>query len=395
MKLYTGWLLSLVVALAIGWLLGQIRRRKSAVPPIIGNTSTPPSYYQSLSSLIDDSTDDTILHFIQELPVSSETLPVHLALARQLRRHGLTERALSGHQLLLDSPGLTRADKVHVRMELGVDFESMGLFDRAEELFQQVVEESNEDVQRVKARGALVKLYAKEGDWERAVKASEGLGAEWLSKMRVELSHYWCEVAYQHMRSQNPQAAIAALRSAQEYDANCARASLLRAQLLMDQSRWEGAIQELKQVYEQQRNLFVLALPALARCYREIGNDKALETYLERCMVQTPMTSLLLALVELKRRVHGERIAKRYLTEQLRDYPSLRGARTLLELEIADQPAPPHSMYALEQVLGLMERNVMNFRCRRCGYESQQMHWQCPSCRSWGSVDPVVGVAGE
>ena len=35
------------------------------------------------------------------------------------------------------------------------------------------------------------------------------------------------------------------------------------------------------------------------------------------------------------------------------------------------------------------------YRCTRCGFGAKAHHWQCPSCKSWGSVRPIHGVVGE
>jgi lipopolysaccharide biosynthesis regulator YciM len=31
----------------------------------------------------------------------------------------------------------------------------------------------------------------------------------------------------------------------------------------------------------------------------------------------------------------------------------------------------------------------MRFQCDNCGYESAVMHWQCPGCRTWDTVQPT------
>ncbi|MCP1367949.1 lipopolysaccharide assembly protein LapB, partial [Halomonas sp. BBD48] len=35
------------------------------------------------------------------------------------------------------------------------------------------------------------------------------------------------------------------------------------------------------------------------------------------------------------------------------------------------------------------------FRCQRCGFSGGQLHWQCPSCRHWGTTKPITGLEGE
>ncbi|MET0231831.1 MAG: lipopolysaccharide assembly protein LapB, partial [Rhodanobacteraceae bacterium] len=42
----------------------------------------------------------------------------------------------------------------------------------------------------------------------------------------------------------------------------------------------------------------------------------------------------------------------------------------------------------------LVEGQAM-YRCNKCGFGAKAHHWQCPSCKSWGSVRPIHGVVGE
>jgi len=41
----------------------------------------------------------------------------------------------------------------------------------------------------------------------------------------------------------------------------------------------------------------------------------------------------------------------------------------------------------------LLNRPV--YRCVNCGFDGQQLHWLCPSCRQWETVRPIQGVDAE
>jgi lipopolysaccharide biosynthesis regulator YciM len=43
---------------------------------------------------------------------------------------------------------------------------------------------------------------------------------------------------------------------------------------------------------------------------------------------------------------------------------------------------------------GLVARNP-RYRCGDCGFAGKQLHWQCPSCKTWGGVAPVIGIDGQ
>ena len=40
----------------------------------------------------------------------------------------------------------------------------------------------------------------------------------------------------------------------------------------------------------------------------------------------------------------------------------------------------------------LLVRNP-SYRCNRCGFGARSHHWQCPSCKEWGSVKPLLNYA--
>jgi lipopolysaccharide biosynthesis regulator YciM len=40
----------------------------------------------------------------------------------------------------------------------------------------------------------------------------------------------------------------------------------------------------------------------------------------------------------------------------------------------------------------LLVRNP-SYRCSRCGFGARSHHWQCPSCKEWGTVKPLLNYA--
>ena len=35
------------------------------------------------------------------------------------------------------------------------------------------------------------------------------------------------------------------------------------------------------------------------------------------------------------------------------------------------------------------------YKCKNCGFDAKMLHWHCPSCKHWESIQPIFGVAGE
>jgi len=45
----------------------------------------------------------------------------------------------------------------------------------------------------------------------------------------------------------------------------------------------------------------------------------------------------------------------------------------------------------VDQLLGLR----FAYSCHRCGFKGNDLHWLCPSCKSWSSIKPIRGIEGE
>lgn len=136
----------LVVAVAIGWLLGRHGRGAGAESgPATGSTGDfGRDYFQGLDHLMSDRTDEAIESFMRALEINSDTIPAHLALARLLRRKGDVERAIRVHQTLLARPGLNHHDFIRIQLALARDYEATGLLDRAEKLLREIVREGGD-----------------------------------------------------------------------------------------------------------------------------------------------------------------------------------------------------------------------------------------------------------
>ena len=65
-----------------------------------------------------------------------------------------------------------------------------------------------------------------------------------------------------------------------------------------------------------------------------------------------------------------------------------------LGLKSADSGGRTQLTILDELVRKLLEGKAA-YRCTRCGFGARAHHWQCPSCKSWGSVKPIHGVAGD
>jgi lipopolysaccharide biosynthesis regulator YciM len=93
----------------------------------------------------------------------------------------------------------------------------------------------------------------------------------------------------------------------------------------------------------------------------------------------------------------GSEVALELLTKQLVKNPTMKGFYRLMDYHLAEaeEGRAKDSLSALQTMVGEQIRVKPHFRCRKCGFSSHSLYWQCPSCKSWGTVKPIRGLDGE
>ena len=71
---------------------------------------------------------------------------------------------------------------------------------------------------------------------------------------------------------------------------------------------------------------------------------------------------------------------------------TFRQAPTTLNLLEGDSPDTLEVVRELDLQL---VASVTAYRCNRCGFGARAHHWQCPSCKNWGTIRPVHDAIGE
>ncbi|WP_299198452.1 lipopolysaccharide assembly protein LapB [uncultured Amphritea sp.] len=385
-------IIPLFMAVAIGWLLGRRQRDNNSPLP----TSLQQEYFRGLDYLLSEKTDEAIESFIRALEINSDTIPAHLALAKLFRKKGDVERAIQIHQNLLARSDLCRDDFMRIQMALARDYFAVGLFDRAENLLLEIRAQRPGAETHQKVVALLIKLYEKEKEWGQAIEVAKQQSAAELEGLEVELSHYCCELAEGYIAQQRYRHATGKLNTALNFDKGCVRASLLLADIAIQQENWKGAISELKRIATQDPQFLSETIKRLQRCYAELKQLADFERLMKQWLNKYPSTSVMLALAGRILEQQGAYPAGAFITDQLKHRPSVKGFNRLIDLYIAHaSKGANESLMVLRGLTGQLELSKPVYNCQRCGFSGKSLHWQCPSCQSWGTTKPIQGLEGE
>lgn len=383
-------LLLLPVAAFSGWCASHFRQTKRSV---IQKTILPRDYLVGFNFLLNEQPDKAIDVFIKMLEVDSETVETHLALGGLFRRRGEIERATRIHQNLIARPNLSRQLHMQALLALGQDYFVAGVFDRAERIFQEVVDSGE---QLSLALRYLLDVYQLEKNWESAIDIAQQLTVATGESMAAPIAHYHCELAVGHIMLGDDEQAMRALRKALSTDKSCARASLLMGDLEIRAQRYKSAIRYLKQVAEQDPDYLIEALLPLEQAMLALDRKAAFMAYLHHCLAAYPRTSTVLLLTDKILQTEGIEAATAFIVAQLRQRPSVRGLHRLIQLHLqhADHRAKP-SLEILAYLAASLLENKPLYRCGVCGFSAKTHLWFCPSCRSWSTVKPIQGLEGD
>lgn len=390
MMTHAAWLLLIPGALATGVLLG---RRGGEIKGGAKISRLSNTYFRGLNYLLNEQQDKALEIFLQIAEVDKDTVETQFALGHLFRRRGEVDRAIRLHQNLVARTGLSEEQKTRAALELGEDYMRAGLLDRAETLFNDLVQMG---VHAPKALQQLISIYQFERDWEQAI--AHAIKYEQISgeAMGESIAHYYCELAQKSIHESNLIKARDLIAQAYSADSQCVRAGMLEGKLYLLEQNDAGAIRAYERVARHDVDFLPEILPQLMECYARRDELLRARGFLEEVIEQYAGVTPLLALAELIEKDDGPSASQTFLAKQLLQRPSVRGEAVLLEKAMEHAVIDPNeTIKIVKQITDQLLVRSANYRCTNCGFGARAHHWQCPSCKQWGSVKPLLNLLGS
>ncbi|AFJ46722.1 lipopolysaccharide assembly protein LapB [Shimwellia blattae] len=382
--------LLLPVAAAYGWYMG---RRSAHQDKQQEANRLSRDYVAGVNFLLSNQQDKAVDLFLDMLKEDTGTVEAHLTLGNLFRSRGEVDRAIRIHQTLMESASLTYEQRLLAVQQLGRDYMAAGLYDRAESMFIQLVDETDF---RLPALQQLLQIYQLTSDWQKAIDVAERLVKLGKDKQRIEIAHFYCELALQHMGSDDFDRAIALLKKGAAADRNSARVSIMMGRIYMQKGEYARAVESLEKVLEQDRELVHEILEMVRDCYLQLDKPQGWEDFLGRVGESGgAMAELMMA--ELIEKREGQDAAQTYITRELQRHPTMRVFHRLMDYHLmeAEQGRARDSLIVLRDMVGEQIRSKPRYRCHKCGFTAYTLYWHCPSCRAWSTIKPIRGLDGQ
>ena len=377
--------LLLPIAAAYGWYMGD---RNAKQKYINQSNRLSREYVDGLNFLLSNQKDKAVDLFLDMLKEDEGTLEAHLTLGNLFRSRGEIDRAIRIHQALMESSSLTFEQRLLAIQQLGRDYMGAGLYDRAEEMFLQLIDE--EDFQQ-NALQQLIIIYQSTSEWINAINAATKLVKLGNEKYKTYISQFYCELASLAIANDDLDKAYNLLQKSSAADPNCARTSLMLGRILIVQNKTEEAIESLKQILQQDKAFIGEALPLLNECYNKLNKQDEFKQFLQLCVDKDTGNVAELMLADIIEKQNGLDSAQYYMYRELLKHPNLKGFYRLMDYHVADaeQGKAKKSLLLLRNMVGEQIKAVPNYRCQKCGFTVNTIYWLCPACRSWSTIKPV------
>jgi len=383
--------LLLPVAAAYGWYMGRRSAQQSKQDDA---NRLSRDYVAGVNFLLSNQQDKAVDLFLDMLKEDTGTVEAHLTLGNLFRSRGEVDRAIRIHQTLMESASLTYDQRLLAVQQLGRDYMTAGLYDRAEDMFSQLVDETDF---RIGALQQLLQIYQATSDWQKAIEVAERLVKLGKEKHRPEIAHFWCELALQQMGNNEMDKAMSLLKKGAAADRNSARISIMMGRVFMAKGEYDKAVESLQRVIEQDRELVSETLEMLQTCYQQLGKNDEWETFLRRAVEENTGATAELMLAQILEQQEGVENAQTYVTRQLQRHPTMRVFHKLMDYHLneAEEGRAKESLMVLRDMVGEQVRSKPRYRCAKCGFTAYTLYWHCPSCRSWATVKPIRGLDGQ
>jgi lipopolysaccharide biosynthesis regulator YciM len=381
-------LVLVLLALAIAWYLGY--RARPSYESAAKKSNLPRVYLDGLNFLLNEETDKAVDIFTKMLEVDSDTVETHLAVGKLFRRRGEVDRAIRIHQNLIARPQLDKSSREQALFELGQDYLSAGMLDRAERVFLEVVSVKEHHVPALKA---LLDIYQQEKSWQNAIQIANKLELASKKDLQDVVAHYYCELAESILQHEQHEMAEQYLKRAIDADRQCARASLLQAKIDMDRKDFRSALRNLKYIKAQNPDYLSEAIELLAECYENLNEEDKLVAYLKQLLEEYPRIPVVLILADRIRKWRGDKVAAGFVADYVRRYPSLRGLQLFINIYISNALGQAKDdLLILQGLMNKLLAEKPDYQCTSCGFSGKSLYWHCPGCKQWSSIKPIHSI---
>lgn len=371
---------------AAGWALGRFGEREES------ENAPPPlniDYLKGLNFLLNEQTDQALEHFLKMVRVDDKTIETHFALGSLFRRRGEVDRAIRIHQNIIARPDLAAEQRDQAMASLAKDYLKAGLLDRAESMFVRLAEGSRFQVEALEQ---LCRIYEQEKEWQKAIDAAQKLEQLSGRSLGLQVAHYYCELAEESADGNDYSAARLLVKKSHTGRPKTQRGALTRAKVAQATGDTKTALRLYTRIIEENHSLISEALPRLVAIHEDERSIPKLEKSLRALIDKTPSISKEIAYAAVVNDIGDIGVIDDCVENYMLNEPTLAEFVDVQSLTADDGNSRQMALSKVRAGLSKLASMTPRYQCKECGFSSQRLLWQCPSCKDWETQRPFASV---
>lgn len=378
------WLLVPIILLPVFFAMGWFAARVDMKTVLKQAKTVPTGFYASLDALVDKNTGKAARNLAEVIDQQQGTYDLNLTLGKLYRQRGENDKAITMHKTLLQSPDTVGEKRERVLYELGLNYQSAGLVDRAEQIFLEI---QNGNMAK-QANEVLLNIYQQDRDWQKAIATAQLLTHD-EQTYQFEIAQFYCEMAQAALFHNNLPQAREHVQAALNANKKCTRANMILGDIEQKQGNFGAAVAAYTAIESQNHAYLSMVGERIFDAYQAQNKARQGLDVLIGYAKTFPALDLINVIYEKSLLLDNEQTANQRAIELIRAKPDLNGMYRLLGLQMSDlNPQWKADADMMRGVLGRQLQKAVMYRCRHCHFKSQVFFWHCPACNKWETFTP-------
>jgi lipopolysaccharide biosynthesis regulator YciM len=170
------------------------------------------------------------------------------------------------------------------------------------------------------------------------------------------------------------------------------RGALTRAHIARDTDDSKTALKLYHRIIDENTYLIAETLPEIVTIYTKEDKVGELEKALRSLLSKHPEMNSLVAYTAIVNDIGGVPVIDDCVEQYMLNEPTLAEFVDLQRLSEGDKSAHDSALAKVRRALSKLASATPRYQCQECGFSSQRLLWQCPSCRDWETQRPASRV---
>lgn len=357
-------------------------------------------FVKGVNYLLNEEPDKALEIFLNYPDIDEYTAETYQLLGNLFRNRGEVDRALRVHQNLIARPNIKQKQKQKAMFSLGQDFFAAGMLDRAESVFQELLNDNSlsKNIQKTTVCNSLRTIYEQTKEWEKAIETSN-CSNKLLNKGTTEnqtnekslIAHYYCELADEALHRGALHEVDLLMNKAKKAHKKSTRLMCLAGDIAYHQQEHQKALNNYLAAIKQDSRLLSMLFTKIEDSAKKVTGIQALQNTLLKLFKKNKDSTifehiLLLAVKNNDTSSELNKLIRDELSSRKISVESIQSASEYLKQNLGDINSQ-ESLSLINTSLKNHLKDTPAFRCLHCGYKMHDFLWRCPACHHWDTID--------